>query len=242
NERTWFNPRGPRFVQISSTSVFAGMAKLCQDIVLTIIVRLPVKSILRFRCAHANLIDYAATTFVYVESLVPLNSGTYIELPEIEDPKGNSEDEGGSEEEEEEGEEEEYEIAEGFPASPKSVNEARETSPRKSCETLARYNHYVENYMDLKRRKLELETRKLDFKIRVQENRQENQHMGMDTSKMNALQLQWWQMRANQIAEKYRVFDMSIGDVNDDKEEDKNRNDVEQEEDVKNSKKKAKMT
>ncbi|KAI3841730.1 hypothetical protein MKX03_032208, partial [Papaver bracteatum] len=100
------------------------------------------------------------------------------------------------------------------------------------------YNHYVENYMDLKRRKLDLETRKLNFKIRVQENR----HMSMDTSKMNALQLKWWQMRANQIAEKCRVSDMSIGEVNDDTEEDKDRNDVEQEKDVKNRKKKAKMT
>ncbi|KAI3927100.1 hypothetical protein MKW92_048467 [Papaver armeniacum] len=164
--------------------------------------------------ANANRIQYAATSFVYVESLVTLNSGTYVELPEIEDPKatarktdldslnsgthvrgvdrGNSEDKGDSEEEEEEGEEgeqdedeeeekeENEEIAEGFLASPKSVYEARETSPQKSCETLDRYNHYVEKYMDIKRRKLDLETRKLDFKIRVQENHQENQHMSMD--------------------------------------------------------------
>ncbi|KAI3888716.1 hypothetical protein MKW92_031191, partial [Papaver armeniacum] len=30
--------------------------------------------------AHANRIKYAGTTFVYVESLVPLNSGTYVEM------------------------------------------------------------------------------------------------------------------------------------------------------------------
>ncbi|KAI3879118.1 hypothetical protein MKW92_043843, partial [Papaver armeniacum] len=212
---------------------------------------------------HATRKWYSETTFVYVESLVSLNSGTYVELPDIEDPKasagkrdlvcfnsgthvrgldrGNSEDESDSGEEEEVEEEEEDEIAEGFRARPKSDDESRGTSPRNTCETLDKYDNYVEKYMDFKRRKLDLETRKLDFKIRVQENRQENQHMRMDTSKMNALQLKWWQMRANQIAEKCGVSDMSIVDVNNGKEEDKDRNDVEQEEDVKNSKKKAKM-
>lgn len=66
--------------------------------------------------------------------------------------------------------------------------------------------------MDLKRRKLDLETRKIDFK-----------HMSMDTSKMNALQLKWWQVCANQIAERCRVSDMSVGDVNNDTEEDRPR-------------------
>lgn len=36
--------------------------------------------------AHANRIKYAGITFVNVESLVPLNSGTYVE---IKDPKGS---------------------------------------------------------------------------------------------------------------------------------------------------------
>ncbi|KAI3841991.1 hypothetical protein MKW92_045451, partial [Papaver armeniacum] len=150
----------------------------------------------------------------------------------------NYEDEGDSEEEDEEGEEEES--AEGFPASPKSVNEATETNSPESFEILDRYNHYVEKYMDLKSRKLDLETRKLDLekeKLDCKIREQENRHMSMDTAKMNALQLKWWQMRANQIAEKCRVSGMSTGDVNDDKD----RNYVQQEEDVGNRKKKAKM-
>lgn len=36
---------------------------------------------------HANQISYSATTFVYVESLVPLNSGTDVGIPEIEDSR-----------------------------------------------------------------------------------------------------------------------------------------------------------
>ncbi|KAI3890543.1 hypothetical protein MKW92_025319 [Papaver armeniacum] len=88
---------------------------------------------------HANRISYSATTFVYVESLVPPNSGANVGLPEIEESRGS-------------------------PASPESVNESRETSPQKSCEMYDKYNRYVETYMDLKRRKLDLETRKIDFK------------------------------------------------------------------------------
>ncbi|KAI3927098.1 hypothetical protein MKW92_048465, partial [Papaver armeniacum] len=123
-------------------------------------------------------------------------------------------------------EEAEKKIAEGFPVSPKLVDEARETSPEKTCEML-------------ETRKLDLETRKIELKIREQE----NQHMSMDTSKMNALQLKWWQTCAKEITEKHRVSDMSIVDVNDDKEaEDEDHNDVEQEEDIENRKKKAKMT
>ncbi|KAI3961767.1 hypothetical protein MKW92_043192, partial [Papaver armeniacum] len=119
------------------------------------------------------------------------------------------------------------EDAEGFPLRPKSVSGAMETSPEKSCEV----------YMDLKRRKLDLETRKLDFEIRAQEDR----HMSMDISKMHAIQLKWWHMRANEIAEKRKVSDMSTGDINDENLEDEGCNDVEQEEDMHSRKKKAKM-
>ncbi|RZC55964.1 hypothetical protein C5167_014812 [Papaver somniferum] len=164
--------------------------------------------------AYAKQDSFNATSFVYVENLVALNSGTYV--GQVDEGSGNdneSEDvdsanDTGTKRErpqkwvhaastrtvdldstnsgahvskddndlvEEEGKEDE--MAEGFPASPKSVNEARETNPEKSRD---RYNDYVEEYMDLKRRKLDLETRKLDMK-----------HMNMDTSKMNALQLKW---------------------------------------------------
>ncbi|KAI3942341.1 hypothetical protein MKW92_041478, partial [Papaver armeniacum] len=36
---------------------------------------------------HANQIPYSATIFVYVESLVPPNSGTDVGLPEIEESR-----------------------------------------------------------------------------------------------------------------------------------------------------------
>ncbi|KAI3853112.1 hypothetical protein MKX03_032261, partial [Papaver bracteatum] len=52
--------------------------------------------------------------------------------------------------------------------------------------------------------------------------------------------MKWWQMSANEIAEKHTVSDMSIGYVNNDKEEGENWNDVEQEEHIKNRRKKAK--
>ncbi|KAI3961766.1 hypothetical protein MKW92_043191, partial [Papaver armeniacum] len=37
--------------------------------------------------SYAKQDSYFATTFAYVESLVPLNSGTYVGLPKIEDSK-----------------------------------------------------------------------------------------------------------------------------------------------------------
>ncbi|KAI3837742.1 hypothetical protein MKX03_008349 [Papaver bracteatum] len=224
----------------------AGMGKLEHlDILLNIIVRLPVKSILRFRYLHSGNIrksqslyakqdSFYATSFVYVESLVALNSGTYVgEVDEDSENDYESEGEGEDEandtgakrerpqrwvhaagaartvdldstnsgahvergdskddndsEQEEEGEEGE-EMRNGVPASPKPVNEATETSPEKSRD---KYNHYVEEYMDLKRRKLDLQTKELELK-----------HMSLDTSKMNALQLKWWQMGAEEIAQK----------------------------------------
>ncbi|KAI3832448.1 hypothetical protein MKX03_020682, partial [Papaver bracteatum] len=58
---------------------------------------------------------------------------------------------------------------------------------------------------------------------------------------MHAIQLEWWHMRANEIAEKRKVPDMSIGDINDEKIEDEGCNDVEKEEDMHRRKKKAKM-
>ncbi|KAI3832446.1 hypothetical protein MKX03_020680, partial [Papaver bracteatum] len=123
---------------------------------------------------------------------------------------------------------EEEETRAGFPISLKSGNEARDTSHVNSCELLDSYGRYLQESINLKKRKLDLETRKFDFEIPVEENR----HMSMDTTKMNALQLKWCQMRANQIAEKYRVsYMMSIGDVNEAKEE----------EDMENKKKKAKL-
>ncbi|RZC82061.1 hypothetical protein C5167_044641 [Papaver somniferum] len=209
---------------------------------------------INIKAHNANGDWYAATTFVYVESLVPLNSGTYVWQQETEDfeagtravNRGHSVEAGVEEEDIAEGfpaspktfdddseEGAEEKVAEGFPVSPKLVDEARETSPEKTCEMLEIRK------LDLETRKMDLETRTIELKIREQE----NQHMSMDTSKMNALQLKWWQTCAKEITEKHRVSDMSIVDVNDDKEaEDEDHIDVEQEEDIENRKKKAKMT
>ncbi|KAI3930224.1 hypothetical protein MKW92_048928 [Papaver armeniacum] len=166
--------------------------------------------------AYAKQDSFNATSFVYVESLVALNSGTYVGQVDkdlendYESEDVDSANDTGTKRERlqrwvhaagaartvdldstnsgahvERGDsKDDNDSVQG----PKSVNEARETSPQESCD---KYNHYVEEYMDLKRRKLDLETRKLELK-----------HMSMDTSKMNALQLKWWQMGAEEIAQK----------------------------------------
>ncbi|KAI3961765.1 hypothetical protein MKW92_043190, partial [Papaver armeniacum] len=157
-----------------------------------------------------------------------LNSGTHVGVVE----RGNSKIE---DLEDDDDDSEEEDTGTGLPISLNSGNEAKDIGHLNSCELLDSYGRYLQESINLKRRKLDLETRKFDFEIRVEESR----HMSMDTTKMNALQLKWWQMRANQIEEKHRISHMSIGDVDDDKDED--RNDVEQEEGMENRKKKTKM-
>ncbi|XP_026460925.1 probable ATP-dependent RNA helicase ddx56 [Papaver somniferum] len=121
-----------------------------------------------------------------------LNSGTHVKGVE----RGDSEVENLKDHDDTE----EEETREG--------KEARDTGHANSCELLDSYGRYLQESINLKRRKLDLETRKMDFEIRVEENR----HMSMDITKMNALQLKWWQMRANQIEEKRSISYMSIGD------------------------------